>query len=130
MGTGVALSPGRFVGHPIPRREDERILRGAARYLDDIELPGLLHAAFVRSPYARAAVLDVRPPPSADGMMAVLTAADLAGRVRPLPIQPVPGVELADEPHPVLAADEVRYAGQAVALVIDRKSTRLNSSHS
>jgi aerobic carbon-monoxide dehydrogenase large subunit len=118
VGTGVALSPGRFVGHPIPRREDERILRGAARYLDDIELPGLLHAAFVRSPYAHAAVLDVRPPPSAEGLVAVLTAADLAGCVRPLPIQPVPGVELADEPHPVLAADEVRYAGQAVALVV------------
>jgi carbon-monoxide dehydrogenase large subunit len=118
VGTGVALSPGRFVGHPIPRREDERILRGAARYLDDIELPGLLHAAFVRSPYAHAAVLDVRPPSSAEGMVAVLTAADLAGRVRPLPIQPVAGVELADEPHPVLAADEVRYAGQAVALVV------------
>ena len=118
MGTGVALNPGRFVGHPIPRREDERILRGAARYLDDIELPGLLHAAFVRSPFAHAAVLDVRPPSSAEGMVAVLTAADLAGRARPLPIQPVPGCELADEPHPILATEEVRYAGQAVALVV------------
>jgi carbon-monoxide dehydrogenase large subunit len=117
VGAGVALS-GRFVGRPIPRREDERILRGAARYLDDIELPGILHAAFVRSPLAHAAIVDVRPPSSAEGLVAVLTAGDLAGRVRPLPIQRVPGVELADEPHPVLAADEVRYAGQAIALVI------------
>jgi carbon-monoxide dehydrogenase large subunit len=118
VGAGVALSPGRFVGRPLPRREDERILRGAARYLDDIELPGLLHAAFVRSPYAHAAIVDVRPPESAAGLVAVITGADLAGRVRPLPIQPVPGSELADEPHPILAAGEVRYAGQAVALVV------------
>jgi carbon-monoxide dehydrogenase large subunit len=112
------MSAGRLVGQPIARREDERILRGAARYLDDIERPGLLHAAFVRSPYAHAAIVDVRAPPAAEGMVAVLTAADLAGRVRPLPIQPVPGCELADEPHPILAAEEVRYAGQAVALVV------------
>jgi aerobic carbon-monoxide dehydrogenase large subunit len=112
------VSPGRLVGQPIARREDERILRGGARYLDDIELPGLLHAAFVRSPYAHAAIVDVRPPSSAEGMVAVLTAADLAGRARPLPIQPVPGCELADEPHPILAGEEVRYAGQAVALVV------------
>jgi aerobic carbon-monoxide dehydrogenase large subunit len=118
VGAGVALSPGRFVGRPMPRREDERILRGAGRYLDDIELPGLLHAAFVRSPYAHAAIVGVRPPESAPGLVAVLTAADLAGRVRPLPIQPLPGSELADEPHPILAAGEVRYAGQAVALVV------------
>jgi carbon-monoxide dehydrogenase large subunit len=116
--TGVALSPGRFVGRPVPRREDERILRGAARYLDDIELPGMLHAAFVRSPHAHAAIVDVRPPASAPGLVAVLTAADLAGRARPLPIQGPPGVELADEPHPILAAGEVRYAGQAIALVV------------
>jgi aerobic carbon-monoxide dehydrogenase large subunit len=112
------VSPGRLVGQPIARREDERILRGGARYLDDIELPGLLHAAFVRSPYAHAAIVDVRPPSSAEGMVAVLTAADLAGRARPLPIQPVPGCELADEPHPILATEEVRYAGQAIALVV------------
>jgi aerobic carbon-monoxide dehydrogenase large subunit len=118
VGAGVALSPGRFLGRPVPRREDERILRGAARYLDDIELPGMLHAAFVRSPLAHAAIADVRRPSSAEGLVAVLTADDLAGRVRAMPIQGVPGVELADEPHPILAAGEVRYAGQAVALVV------------
>jgi aerobic carbon-monoxide dehydrogenase large subunit len=118
VGADTALSAGRFVGRPIARREDERILRGAARYLDDIELPGMLHAAFVRSPLAHAAIVDVRPPSSAEGLVGVFTAGDLAGRARPLPIQPVPGVELADEPHPILATDEVRYAGQAIALVV------------
>jgi carbon-monoxide dehydrogenase large subunit len=118
VGAGAALSSGRFVGRPIPRREDERILRGAARYLDDIELPGMLHAAFVRSPLAHAEIAAVRPPSSAEGLVGVSTAGDLAGRARPLPIQRVPGVDLADEPHPVLADGEVRYAGQAIALVV------------
>jgi carbon-monoxide dehydrogenase large subunit len=118
VGARGALSAGRFVGRPVPRREDERILRGAARYLDDVELSGMLHAAFVRSPYAHAAVADVRPPTSAEGLVAVLSAADLAGRAAPLPIHGPPGVELADEPHPVLADGEVRYAGQAIALVV------------
>ena len=118
MGQGAALSPGRFVGRPVPRREDERILRGGTRYLDDVELPGLLHAAFVRSPHAHAAIAAVRAPSSAPGLVAVLTAAELAGRVRPMPIQGPPGVDLAEEPHPVLADGEVRYAGQAIALVV------------
>src|SRR4051794_13785300 len=58
------------------------------------------------------------PPASAAGRVAALTAAALAGRARPLPIHGPPGVELADEPHPVLADGEVRYAGQAIALVV------------
>jgi carbon-monoxide dehydrogenase large subunit len=93
-----------------------RALRGRARYLDDIDLPGLAFVAFVRSPYARARVKEVGA--EAEGALAVVTAATLAGRTRALPIQPVPGAELADAPHPLLAAGEVRYAGQAVAAVV------------
>jgi carbon-monoxide dehydrogenase large subunit len=44
----------RYVGRPIPRVEDELILRGKAAYVDDVELPGMLYAGFVRSPYAHA----------------------------------------------------------------------------
>jgi carbon-monoxide dehydrogenase large subunit len=116
--TGVTVRPGRFVGRPIPRREDDRILRGAARYLDDVELPDLLHAAIVRSPHAHAAIRGVRAPVSAPGLVAVLTAADLRGRARPPAPRAPEGVELAGEPHPVLAGDEVRYVGQAVAVVV------------
>jgi carbon-monoxide dehydrogenase large subunit len=97
-------------------RFTERALRGQGRYLDDIDLPGLAHIAFVRSPYARARVRNVGA--GAEGALAVLTAETLAGRVRALPIQPVEGAELADAPHPLLAGDEVRYAGQAVAAVV------------
>jgi carbon-monoxide dehydrogenase large subunit len=109
---------GTLVGSPVARREDERILRGRARYLDDVELPRQAHAAFVRSPHARARVTAIRAPHSAPGLVAVLTAADLAGRVRTFPVQAPEGVTVADAGHPVLADEEVRYAGQPVALVV------------
>ncbi|HEY7077445.1 MAG TPA: xanthine dehydrogenase family protein molybdopterin-binding subunit, partial [Solirubrobacteraceae bacterium] len=68
---------------------------------------------FVRSPVARARITGLRAP----GSVTVLTAADLAD-LRPPPVGGPPGVELADAPHPLLAAGEVRYAGQAVAAVV------------
>jgi carbon-monoxide dehydrogenase large subunit len=102
-----------WIGRALPRREDARILRGDARYLDDIEPPGVLHAAFVRSPFARARIRGVSVP----GGVTALTAADLEG-TRPLPVQAPPGMTHADAPHPLLAAGEVRYAGQPVALAL------------
>jgi len=107
-----------LVGQPVARREDARILAGNSRYLDDLDPPGLAHAAFVRSPLAHARITRLRAPDGAPGLLAVLTADDLAGRARPLPIQSPPGVEVADQPHPPLAAGEVRYVGQPVAAVI------------
>jgi carbon-monoxide dehydrogenase large subunit len=112
------LTPRGLIGRPLRRREDARILSGRAEYLDDLEPPGVAHLAFVRSPYAHARVLSVRLPAGAPGLLGVLTAADLAGRTRPLPIQTPEGADVADEPHPLLAAAEVRYAGQPVAAVV------------
>jgi aerobic carbon-monoxide dehydrogenase large subunit len=112
------LTGERLLGRPLPRREDARILSARSRYLDDIELPCLAHLAFVRSLHAHARVAAVRVPDAAPGLIAVLTARDLDGKARPLPIQVPEGAEVADEPHPVLASDEVRYAGQPVAAVV------------
>ena len=109
---------GPLTGRPLPRREDARILSGRSRFLDDIELPGLAHLAFVRSPEARARVAGIRTPDSAPGLIAVLTGRELEGHARPLPIQGPEGAEVTDAPHPVLAGDEVRYAGEPVAAVI------------
>jgi carbon-monoxide dehydrogenase large subunit len=109
---------GRLLGRPLPRREDARILSGQSCYLDDIELPGLAHLAFVRSPEARAQVTAIRPPDEAPGLIAVLTSRDLEGYARPLPIQAPEGAEAMDAPHPVLAREEVRYAGEPVAAVV------------
>jgi aerobic carbon-monoxide dehydrogenase large subunit len=107
-----------LVGRPVARREDERILRGASRYLDDIDPPGAVHVAFVRSPFAHARIGAVTVPDRLAGVAAVITAADLTGRVGDLPVQGIEDGRVADEGHPVLARDEVRYAGQLVAAVL------------
>jgi aerobic carbon-monoxide dehydrogenase large subunit len=116
--TEAGLSAGRLVGRPVRRREDERILRGGTRYLDDIDPPGAAHVAFVRSPFAHARLGGVDVPDGLEGVFAVITATDVKDRVSDLPVQGVEGGWLAREPHPVLAGDEVRYAGQPVAAVL------------
>jgi carbon-monoxide dehydrogenase large subunit len=111
------LSSG-LVGRAVRRREDERILRGRTRYVDDIDVPGAAHVAFLRSPFAHARIGDIEVPEGLKGVIAVITAADLDGRARDLPVQGIEGGRVSDEGHPVLARDEVRYAGQAVAAVL------------
>ncbi len=113
-----------MIGQPLRRREDLPLVRGRGRYVDDLDLPGLAHVAFVRSHHARARIEDIRFPAGAAGLLCVLTAEDLAGRVRPLPVIGPEGAELADLPHPILAAGEVRYAGQPVAAVIAESRAR------
>ena len=109
---------GGLVGRPLRRREDERILRGRTRYLDDIDPPGAAHVAFVRSPFAHARVAGVEVPAELDGVFAVITAADLEGVAGELPVQGFEGGRVSAEGHPVLAGGEVRYAGQPVAAVL------------
>ncbi len=109
---------GGLVGRPLRRREDERILRGGTRYLDDIDPPGAAHVAFVRSPFAHARIAGIDVPEELDGVFAVITAADLEGRVGELPVQGFEGGRVSAEGHPVLAGGEVRYAGQPVAAVL------------
>ena len=112
------LTTAALVGAPLPRREDERILRGRARYLDDLELPGMAHAAVVRSAHAHARLGTITPPAGGHGLLAVITGRDLAGRVRPFPVPAVDHASVAGAAHPVLAESEVRYVGQPVALVV------------
>src|SRR3712207_872675 len=106
-----------LVGRPVRRREDERILRGRTRYLDDIDPPGAAQVAFVRSPFAHARVGGIHVPDGLEGVLAVITAAELEGRASDLPVQGFEGGRVSTEGHPVLARDEVRYAGQPVAAV-------------
>ena len=74
---------GRFVGQSVPRKEDPRLLTGRGRYTDDVELPRMLHAHFVRSDIARAKIirLDVSAARQLPGVVAVLTGEDLNPRV-------------------------------------------------
>jgi aerobic carbon-monoxide dehydrogenase large subunit len=75
----ASVSASAFLGRSVPRLEDARLLRGAGRFVDDIALPGLLHATFVRSPLAHALIrgVDAAKARALPGVRAVLTYADL-----------------------------------------------------
>jgi aerobic carbon-monoxide dehydrogenase large subunit len=70
----------RYFGQPVPRNEDARLLTGRALFVDDVELPGMLHAAFVRSPHAHARIraIDVAAASKAPGVVGIVTGKDLA----------------------------------------------------
>jgi carbon-monoxide dehydrogenase large subunit len=119
-----------FVGQRLRRKEDARLIRGTGRFLADIHLPGTLHAAVLRSPYAHASVvrLDVSPALAVEGVVAAFTSADLEGRLGPFvegarkEIAPalVERIDLTVKPtpFPVLAEGEVLWFGQPVAVVV------------
>jgi len=116
------VSNARVVGTRARRIEDPRLLRGAGRFAPDIALPGLLHAAFVRSPHAHALIrsIDTAAARALAGVHAVLTAKELAQagvRLR-MPLG-FPSTALPDNITPfVLAPSEVCFAGEAVAMVV------------
>jgi carbon-monoxide dehydrogenase large subunit len=101
----------RWVGARVSRVEDIRLLSGRGRYVDDITAPGMLVAAFVRSPHAAARIdgIDVEAARAMPGVYAVWTAADLNLQI------PHTAQHLT---QPILAADEVRYVGEPVAVVV------------
>ncbi len=112
---------GRFVGQAVPRKEDPRLLTGRGRYTDDIDLPRMLHAHFVRSDLARAKItnLDVSAARALPGVVAVLTGEDLNPRVAvsmyPSMFQ---GAEEFMSPMFPLSVDDVRFVGDPVALIV------------
>jgi aerobic carbon-monoxide dehydrogenase large subunit len=116
-----AVQPGmatRVVAARVKRLEDPRLLTGRGRYLDDIRLPGLLHAAFVRSAHAHARLrgVDASAALAVPGVVAVLAGSDLLGRVEPL----APRLEsesFAATAWPALAQSRVRFVGEPVAVV-------------
>ena len=97
------------IGESPPRPDGFAKVTGAARYVDDVSLPGMMHGATVRSPHAHARILGIRwfPERAPAGAFCV-TAADLPGPN---------GVQLIDDGWPILAADTVRHVGEPVALV-------------
>ena len=119
-------TPQRWIGHPLRRLEDGRFLRGQARYVDDIVLPGMLHMVLVRSPHAHARLGEIRAGAvlRAPGVVRVITGRDLVGRVHPLPVASQEGVQVErSAAHPILAVDKVRYVGQSVAAIVAESVT-------
>src|SRR4051812_29050835 len=109
----------RLTGSSVRRVEDRRLLTGRARFVDDLQLPGMLHAAFVRSPWphARLTSVDTAAAWAALGVVAVFTGADMQQLLtHEMSGAAVPG--LTPCPHWPLAVDDVRFVGDPVALVI------------
>ena len=116
---------GRYVGQSVKRREDPRLLTGHGRYVDDVQQPGTMHLAFVRSDVARGTIveLDVSEAAALPGVEAVYTGADLNPMIKQLwSTITGPPVELGGAtlypPPSVLAEGDVRYVGDPVAVVI------------
>jgi carbon-monoxide dehydrogenase large subunit len=115
----------KYVGQRMTRTEDPQILTGQALFVDDVEIPGMLHAAFLRSDYAHARLvsIDVSSAREKPGVVAVYTAEDMGADWRPSPpnVSPPPGMEgvtfHSRTPVP-LVKDKVRHAGEALAVVI------------
>ncbi len=110
-----------WVGSKVARLEDPALLRGEGRFVDDIHLPGMLQAAFVRSPYAHARIngIDISAALAMPGVHAVLTHADLPNALQaPLPLLvPNPAIRYPVTQH-VLAKEAAHFVGEAVAMVL------------
>ena len=114
----------RQFGEPVKRNEDARLLAGRAQFIDDVTLPGMLHAAFLRSPHAHARLksIDVAPALAREGVVAVYTAQDLGDYWRPGPIivppPPVEGAVFNERTQVPLVKDKARHVGEPVAMVV------------
>ncbi len=110
---------GRFVGARVRRVEDRRLLSGRGRYVDDVVVPNMSHAAFVRSPWPHALIrcIDTSRAAALPGVHAIFTGADIAAITNPLiGMLALPG--LYDPWHWALAVDRVRLVGDPVAMVV------------
>jgi CO/xanthine dehydrogenase Mo-binding subunit len=114
----------RYFGKRVRRLEDHDLLTGAARFIDDIRLPGTLHAAFVRSDLAHARVLaiDAQEARAHPGVLGVFTAGDLGDYNQPsrllVPPPAVEGLIFHPAPYLPLASDRIRHVGEPIAVVV------------
>jgi carbon-monoxide dehydrogenase large subunit len=136
MDSGAMPSSGPYIGRPLPRFEDRRLITGAGSFTDDRSLTGQAYGVFVRSPHAHAQIrrIDSAAARALPGVIAVLTAADYRADGRagvlqvPIPSDVIsykepafrdrPGRPVADLPHWPFASDRARFPGEAVALVV------------
>jgi len=118
----------KYFGASVPRKEDPRLLRGEGRFVDDIKLPGMLHAAFVRSLHAHARIRAIRTDAARrlPGVAHVFTFTELDRWMKPMPLFGAipPGlaarvvVRMRQVPQLAMCRDVVRYVGEIVAMVL------------
>ncbi|HEY2636091.1 MAG TPA: hypothetical protein VGI54_01780, partial [Solirubrobacteraceae bacterium] len=114
----TAVAREAWVGRPLERFEDEALLRGAGRFLDDLDpAPGAHHAAVLRSPSAHARIvsLDTRRALARPGVTGVLTGAEVVASSRPFP-----AAARTEIPCHAAAAEVTRYVGEPLAVVVAR----------
>jgi aerobic carbon-monoxide dehydrogenase large subunit len=134
----------RFIGKPMPRKEDQRLVTGKGRFTDDFNLDGQVYAVMVRSPYphARIVAIDAARAKAMAGVCGVFTGADCAAdRLSPIPHDPLPktkfdmkltgpgGGAVFIGPHLLLPPDKARHVGEAVAMVVaETKAAALDAA--
>src|ERR1051326_1857173 len=122
------MSGGRYVGQRVPRLEDAKLLTGKALFVDDVQLPGMLHVAFLRSEYARGTLrgIDAGAVRARPGVIAVYTAPDLGDYWRPGPLlvppPPIPGLVFNAATQVPLPRDMVRHVREPLAMVVAERS--------
>ena len=118
MTHGAQHADGAWIGRPLKRREDHRLLVGSGRYVDDISPHGCAHVVLLRSTHAHARIarLDVEAARRAPGVVAVLTGADVK-HLQPMPVNRIMP-DMRVPPHPIIADGRVHAAGTPVAAVV------------
>ncbi|MGI6856676.1 xanthine dehydrogenase family protein molybdopterin-binding subunit [Mesorhizobium sp. 1B3] len=116
----MQLKNSRYVGQPLPRVEDFRLLTGNGLFVDDFHRPNMTFAVVVRSPVAhgRLMSIDASAAQALDGVYAVLSAKDLGPEIPRIPFRIAAFKEATPFQQPVIAKDKVRYVGEPVAVVI------------
>ncbi len=119
-----SAAPTLEMGKARLRKEDARLITGRTRWTDNITLPGMLHVAILRSPFAHATItgIDVTDATSRPGVVAVYTGADLKDEQGSLPCAWAITPDMKAPAHPAIAVDTVHFAGEAVALVVARSA--------
>nr|MDT0657312.1 xanthine dehydrogenase family protein molybdopterin-binding subunit [Micromonospora sp. DSM 115978] len=114
--------PATEIGAPRRRKEDARLITGRTRWTENITLPGLLHLAILRSPLAHARItrVDTASARREPGVIDVFSGRDVADTQGGLPCAWPVTADLVHPDHPPIAVDEVRHAGEAVAVVVAR----------
>jgi carbon-monoxide dehydrogenase large subunit len=112
----------RELGRRRVRKEDAKLVTGQTMWTDNMSLPGLLQFALLRSPMAHAKItqIDVSPALNMPGVIAAFSGADLADQLGSLPCAWPVTPDMVSPAHPPIAVDEVRYVGDAVAVVVAR----------
>src|SRR4051812_9745168 len=125
MNDSVQPGQSQYIGKPLRRLEDAKLLSGRGQFTDDVSLPGQVHAAFTRSPHAHAKIarIDVSAAKAAPGVLAVYTGADiLSANLAPVPFTQMhkrpDGTDMKVPPRHAITSEVVRFVGDAVAMVV------------